>query len=101
MLLFGYSNSAAARLKFEPVGRSSHTIPKFPWKVLRGSHFSGSENRVGWTVGTGIEWAIWNNWSIKAEYDYLDFGNKTVAINGTILPAPTFRRRSASKTRST
>jgi outer membrane immunogenic protein len=47
---------------------------------------TGSENRVGWTVGTGIEWAIWNNWSIKAEYDYLDFGNKTVAINGTILP---------------
>jgi opacity protein-like surface antigen len=23
---------------------------------------------------------------VKAEYDYLDFGNKTVAINGTILP---------------
>jgi Outer membrane protein beta-barrel domain len=51
-------------------------------------HFSGtgSENRVGWTVGMGIEWAIWNNWSIKAEYDYLDFGNRTVAINGTVLP---------------
>ena len=46
----------------------------------------GSENRVGWTVGTGVEWAIWNNWSIKAEYDYLDFGNRTVAINGTVLP---------------
>jgi len=27
-------------------------------------------------VGTGIEWAIWNNWSIKAEYDYLDFGQQ-------------------------
>jgi outer membrane immunogenic protein len=47
---------------------------------------TGSENRVGWTVGTGIEWAIWNNWSVKAEYDYLDFGNRTVAINGTVLP---------------
>ena len=48
----------------------------------------GSENRVGWTVGTGVEWAIWNNWSIKAEYDYLDFGNKTVAINGNIPSWP-------------
>jgi outer membrane immunogenic protein len=47
---------------------------------------TGSENRVGWTVGTGIEWAIWNNWSVKAEYDYLDFGTRNVAINGTILP---------------
>jgi outer membrane immunogenic protein len=45
-----------------------------------------SENRVGWTVGAGVEWAIWNNWSVKAEYDYLDFGNQTVAINGTVLP---------------
>ena len=47
---------------------------------------TGGETRVGWTVGTGIEWAIWNNWSIKAEYDYLDFGSRTVAINGSILP---------------
>jgi outer membrane immunogenic protein len=46
---------------------------------------TGSESRVGWTVGTGIEWAVWNNWSIKAEYDYLDFGTKTVGINGPIL----------------
>jgi outer membrane immunogenic protein len=45
---------------------------------------AGSENRVGWTVGAGIEWAVWNNWSVKAEYDYLDFGNQTVAINGTL-----------------
>jgi outer membrane immunogenic protein len=48
---------------------------------------TGSENRIGWTVGTGVEWAIWNNWSVKVEYDYLDFGNKTVAVNGTLLPA--------------
>jgi outer membrane immunogenic protein len=45
----------------------------------------GNENhRAGWTVGTGIEWAIWNNWSVKAEYDYLDFGTRIVAINGTL-----------------
>src|SRR5262249_3944060 len=50
--------------------------------------FSGanSENRTGWTVGAGLEWAVWENWSVKAEYDYIDFGNRTVAINGTVLP---------------
>ena len=37
-------------------------------------------------MGTGIEWAFYQNWSVKAEYDYLDFGNRTVAINGSILP---------------
>jgi outer membrane immunogenic protein len=48
---------------------------------------AGSENRVGWTVGTGIEWAIWNNWSVKAEYDYLDFSTTNVSISGTALPS--------------
>jgi outer membrane immunogenic protein len=47
---------------------------------------AGGQDRVGWTVGTGVEWAVWNNWSIKAEYDYIDFGNKTTSVSGTILP---------------
>jgi outer membrane immunogenic protein len=37
-----------------------------------------SENRSGWTVGTGIEWAFLGGWSAKVEYDYLDFGRRTV-----------------------
>ena len=37
---------------------------------------TGSSNRTGWLVGGGLEWAIWDNWTIKGEYDYLDFGNR-------------------------
>jgi len=48
---------------------------------------TSGDDRVGWTVGTGVEWAIWNNWSIKAEYDYIDFGTKTTAVSGIILPS--------------
>jgi outer membrane immunogenic protein len=51
---------------------------------------SDNNNRVGWTVGTGIEWALWNNWSVKAEYDYLDFGTRTVTINSSVVPANNF-----------
>jgi len=54
--------------------------------IFSGTGTTSDSNRVGWTVGTGVEWAIWNNWSVKAEYDYLDFGQKTVAINGSVLP---------------
>lgn len=36
--------------------------------------FSGSETRHGWTAGVGVEAALWNAWSWKAEYLYLDFG---------------------------
>ena len=28
----------------------------------------------------------WQNWSIKAEYDYIDFGTKTTPFSGTVLP---------------
>jgi outer membrane immunogenic protein len=35
---------------------------------------SRSNSRTGWTVGGGIAYAVTNNWSIRAEYRYTDFG---------------------------
>jgi len=35
------------------------------------------ETKVGWTVGGGIEYALWNNWSSKIEYLYADLGTAT------------------------
>jgi len=37
--------------------------------------FVGSGNVVGWTAGIGVEVAFLPNWSWKAEYSYLSFGN--------------------------
>jgi outer membrane immunogenic protein len=37
--------------------------------------FSASHTYVGWTVGAGLEWAMWNRWTAKVEYLYIDFGN--------------------------
>jgi outer membrane immunogenic protein len=47
---------------------------------------TGDQTHVGWTVGFGAEWAFWNNWSAKLEYDFMDFGSKTVTVNGVIGP---------------
>jgi outer membrane immunogenic protein len=47
-----------------------------------------SETRTGWTVGGGIEWAFWSNWSAKAEYDYYDFGTRTITLTGTFAGTP-------------
>ena len=45
--------------------------------------FSTSSRMDGWTVGGGIEWAFWGNWTAKFEYLYIDFGSQgDVAIPG-------------------
>jgi hypothetical protein len=32
-------------------------------------------------AGTGMEYALWNNWTVRLEYDYRDFGSHTFAMN--------------------
>jgi outer membrane immunogenic protein len=43
-----------------------------------------SPTRIGWTIGGGVEYAITNNWSLRAEYRYTDYGHSTnVLTNST------------------
>jgi len=37
----------------------------------------GSFDRTGWLAGVGVEWAFLPNWSVKAEYNYMGFGEIT------------------------
>ena len=37
--------------------------------------FSADKTAVGWTVGGGVEYAFTNNWTVKAEYLYMDLGD--------------------------
>jgi outer membrane immunogenic protein len=41
-----------------------------------------SDTRFGWMVGGGVEWAVLGNWSIKAEYNFIDFGTVRLAETG-------------------
>lgn len=35
--------------------------------------FETNDTRLGWTVGGGVEYAIDRNWSLRAEYSYMNF----------------------------
>jgi outer membrane immunogenic protein len=42
-----------------------------------GTSATFSNTRAGWTAGAGIDYAITDNWSVRAEYRYSDFGHTT------------------------
>jgi outer membrane immunogenic protein len=46
---------------------------------------SSSSLDFGWTAGFGLEWAFLNNWSVRAEYDYIGLNNQGF----TAAPGPT------------
>jgi outer membrane immunogenic protein len=43
--------------------------------------FSTDRTKLGWTVGGGVEAALWGNWTGKLEYLYIDFGT----VNNTLI----------------
>jgi opacity protein-like surface antigen len=48
--------------------------------------FGSSKTISGWTVGYGTEFALTRNWSARAEYNYISFGDRNVvASDGSLL----------------
>jgi outer membrane immunogenic protein len=42
---------------------------------------TATANKIGWTAGVGAEYAMWSNWTVKAEYLYVDLGSTTCDIS--------------------
>lgn len=45
-----------------------------------GDFFQGSAILPGWTVGGGIQYRLWANWSVFVEYDYYNFGEHPITL---------------------
>ena len=61
----------------------SAIAPTFPSPFAAAG--AASDYRAGFTVGLGLEWAFAGNWSAKIEYDYMNFGSKTVTFNNVAV----------------
>jgi outer membrane immunogenic protein len=46
--------------------------------TIAGIDFDASESFVGWTIGAGLEYAFTDNWLLRGEYRYYDFGNEEI-----------------------
>lgn len=51
-------------------------------RAVGSSPVSGSSTQTGWTVGGGLEYGLTPNWTLFAEYDYIDLGNFGVTMTG-------------------
>lgn len=40
-------------------------------------HYSRNTISLSWLVGAGVEWTVNQNWSLRAEYSYINYGNTT------------------------
>lgn len=47
--------------------------------------FANGDLLLGWTLGFGLEYALSNNWSFKAEYQHFDFGSLSYSYSGSTV----------------
>jgi outer membrane immunogenic protein len=52
-------------------------------------NFTAGGTRTGWTVGLGIEYAFWGNWSADLQYRHYDFGSKNLVFTDSFSSATT------------
>lgn len=74
VLVYARGGAALAGDKFEVSG----TFTGLPYD------FRGLDNRYGWVVGGGVDWAFSRHWSTFLEYDYYDFGHRSVLMTDGI-----------------
>lgn len=72
---------ALGRILFYAKGGGAWAYDKY-WDVRDGvgTVATATETRSGWTVGGGVEYAFAPNWSMKVEYDYLNFGTSRATL---------------------
>jgi outer membrane immunogenic protein len=70
ILLYGKGGVALAGDKYDVTG----SFTGIPFA------FEGLDNRFGWTVGGGVDWAFSHHWSVNLEYDYYQFGHNRISM---------------------
>jgi opacity protein-like surface antigen len=72
VLLYGRGGFAVAGDKYTVSGGDFAGLGPFT--------FQGADNRYGWIVGGGVDWAFAPHWSMNVEYDYYHFGSGGISM---------------------
>jgi len=73
-------------------GTGGLAVVDMNYRVGGGAGISDSFTKTGYAVGGGLEYAIDNNWSVKAEYLYIGLGNKKLRGDNVVtIATPSFQ----------
>lgn len=84
---------AATHLKYTSSYNDDNSQPGLNLPGAYGSN-STSSTQFSWIVGGGVEYALNDAWSVKAEYLYTNFGN--IKTDYPLVPTPTLSEFSAA-----
>ena len=80
VLLYGRGGFAVAGDKYDVSGGDFAGAGPF--------HFQGADNRYGWVVGGGVDWAFTRHWSMNVEYDYYKFDSGGILMTDQFSGLP-------------
>jgi opacity protein-like surface antigen len=87
VLLYGKAGGAWAHDKYSVYSNTTFTVGSgspAPVTVTTGTMVDAATvNRFGYMLGAGVEYALTPQWSVKAEYEYLDFGWQRTTLTPT------------------
>ena len=93
LLVYGKAGGAWAHDKYSVLTNTTFTVGNgspSPVTVTSGTMVDAATvNRFGYMLGAGVEYALTPQWSVRAEYQYLDFGwQRTTLTPTTTIVSP-------------
>lgn len=80
-MIFGKAGGAWAHDKFWTTAGTAAAPAFVPGTTLQ----STDSDRFGWMLGVGAEYAFTTDWSVKVEYDYMDFGTHRETLQPNLV----------------
>lgn len=94
LLLYGKAGGAWANTQYSVFSNTTFTVGNgspAPVTVTPGTMVDAATvNRFGYMLGAGVEYALTPQWSVKAEYERLDFGRQRTTLAPTTAAVSPF-----------
>jgi outer membrane immunogenic protein len=82
LLVYVTGGGAIAEVDVGSSFTATVALPGHPPLASASTSSTNNAVRVGWTIGLGAEWALWDHWTAKLEVEHVDFGTGSKAFTG-------------------